>query len=54
MAFAVGDEQRAALEADFQFAAFEDAAVLIAENRQQHFVGELTFDRRPVDIENRA
>src|ERR1043166_6233139 len=36
---------------DFQLAAFEHASVLIAKNRQQHFVVQLGFKWAPVDVE---
>lgn len=34
-----------------QLLTFEHGAVLIAENRNQDFVGELVFDRVPLDVE---
>ena len=50
-AIEVVQDQRAIAEAKLQLAAFEHGAVLIAEDRQQHLVGQLRLDRRPVDVE---
>ena len=36
---------------ELQFAALEDLAVLIAQDRQQQFAAQLAFDRVPVDVE---
>ena len=36
-----------------QFAALEDAPILVAQNRQQNFVAQIRLQRMPVDIEIR-
>ena len=41
----------ARVETDLQFALFEHAPVLVAEDGQEHLVGQLRFQRVPVDVE---
>ena len=47
----IAQEKTAALEVDLQFAAFQDASVLIAQNRKQNLVVQIGFERLPVDVE---
>jgi hypothetical protein len=43
--------QCAVLEHDVEFTAFEDFAVLVAEDGEKDFVAQFFFDRPPIDVE---
>jgi hypothetical protein len=47
----VAQHERAVRERQLQLAAFQHAAVLVAENRQQELGVQLRLDRCPVDVE---
>ena len=49
----VADEEAAVLEDELQLAAVEHGAVLVAQDRQQHLVGQLGLHGAPVDVEGR-
>ena len=47
----ISEQKRAAIEAHLELAAFEDAAVLIPQNREQHLIVQIGLERAPIDIE---
>lgn len=47
----VADEECPFLEGEDQFPLFQSRSVLVAEDRNEHLVGQLLLDRRPVHIE---
>ena len=47
----VADDEQAVAIGELQLLALEDGAVLIAEDRDEHFVGELVLHRMPFDVE---
>ena len=47
----IAEKEGARLEMHLQFAALEDASVLIAQNREQNLVVEIRFERLPFDVE---
>ncbi|KAG0505993.1 MAG: hypothetical protein Udaeo_06360 [Candidatus Udaeobacter sp.] len=52
-ALAIEQVKRSFLKACLQFAAFQHASVLVAENWQQNLVAQMICQRFPVDIEIR-
>ena len=49
----IAQEKTAGVVVHLQLAPFQNAAVLIAQNRNQHLVAQVGFERLPVDIEIR-
>ncbi len=50
----IAEKKGAGLEMHLQLAALQDAAVLIAQDREQDLVLEIRLERMPLDIEIRA